>query len=366
MRELFRGTDDKRNLKQSLKGFNGFIDLLEQNNHILLTEYINSSTKVLVNFNCGHEPHWITPAKYKTGRGCPRCSKVGSSYGKESMIELIRINGHKMLTEYKDAKTKVLVDFGCGHEPHWIAPTQYKGNHGCPKCNSKSPEEAKIELIQLIEDNGHELLSEYVNTHTKVLIDFNCGHEPHWIAPIKYKSGRKCPKCPDVTQVNAKNRFLKKMDEMGFKALTEYETLSKKVLIDFNCGHDPHLMIPNCILAGQGCPKCKSSKGVKRILKYLKDLDIRHTTELKLGNDRYYDIYLPDYNLLVEVHGEQHYVENDFFKRTLEEEQKNDRMKEEFAKELGYDYMVVDYREHDPVLALERFTEEFNKFKIIV
>ena len=121
-------------------------------------------------------------------------------------------------------------------------------------------------------------------------------------------------------------------------------------------------MSPNCILSGQGCQKCKSSKGVKRILKYLQEINIEYQTELRLENERFYDIHIPSLNLIIEVHGEQHYVENNFFKRGLEEEQLNDKMKEEYAKSLGYNYMVIDYKEHDPDLALKRFKNQFKKY----
>lgn len=362
MEKLFKGVGSKNNLAAAKKAFDKLINVLQENGHILKSEYVNSNTKVLVDFQCGHEPHWITPSHYNGGRRCPKCSKSGKSYGKEAMIKLVQDNGHEMLTEYINAHTKVLIDFKCGHESHWTTPTQYKGGHGCPKCTTKSPEEAKAELIQMIEDNGHALLSEYINTNTKVLVDFKCGHEPNWIKPVKYKSGRRCPKCPDITQINAKNRFINKMKEMGFVALTEYKTLDKKVLIDYGCGHEPHFMSPRCILSGQGCPKCKSSKGVKRILKYLQEINIEYQTELRLENERFYDIHIPSLNLIIEVHGEQHYIENNFFKRSLEEEQLNDKMKEEYAKSLGYNYMVIDYKEHDPDLALKRFKNQLKKY----
>ena len=37
-------------------------------------------------------------------------------------------------------------------------------------------------------------------------------------------------------------------------------------------------------------------------------------------------------------------------------------MKEEYAKSLGYNYMVIDYKEHDPDLALKRFKNQFKKY----
>ena len=366
---LIKPTDNKLGVrcpkcpsKKMINSKKEFEEVLCYRGHILLSEYVNNSTKVLVDFKCGHEPHWVRPDKYKKNGRCIKCLKKGKEYGEETLLELINKNNHELLSEYVNARTKVLIDFKCGHEPYWITPDSYKGGHGCVKCAGHCPEQAEEELKNLIKKNNHRLLSEYKSTHEKVLIDFNCGHEPHWITPSHYKNGRWCPKCPDVTQIGAKNRFLDKINTEGFELLTEYKTLDSKVLVDFKCGHEPHWITPSSILFGCCCPKCKSSKGVKRILKYLDYEKITYQTELRLDNDRYYDIYIPDSNLIVEVHGEQHYVESNFFKRTLEEEQLNDKMKEEYAKSLGYNYMVIDYKEHDPDLALKRFKNQFKKY----
>ena len=45
-----------------------------------------------------------------------------------------------------------------------------------------------------------------------------------------------------------------------------------------------------------------------------------------------YDFYLPDYNCIIETHGEQHYNRQGHMRRTLDEEKMNDIYKEELAK----------------------------------
>ena len=117
---------------------------------------------------------------------------------KNAFVDLIyKLNkkGYKILSKYVNAKTKVLIDFNCGHEPHWITPSDFKSGYGCPKCSGNCPIQAKEDLYKLCEKKGYKILSEYTNDLTKVLIDFNCGHEPHWITPNKLKEGRGCPKC---------------------------------------------------------------------------------------------------------------------------------------------------------------------------
>lgn len=62
-----------------------------------------------------------------------------------------------------------------------------------------------------------------------------------------------------------------------------------------------------------------------------------------------YDFYIPSHNMIIEVHGAQHYVEHGFGAtmdgKTLEEEQENDKNKKELALNNGIDkYIALDCR----------------------
>ena len=108
----------------------------------------------------------------------------------------------------------------------------YKGK------DSKRAENAFVDLIYKLNEKGYKILSEYVNATTKVLIDFNCGHEPHWIRPDSLKNEHSCPKCTIENRINkAKDDFYKLCEEKNYRVLSEDVNATTKVLIDFNCGH---------------------------------------------------------------------------------------------------------------------------------
>ena len=130
------------------------------------------------------------------------------------LIDLLKANDHKLLSEYINNKTKVLIDFNCEHEPHWITPDNYKNGKRCPKCAGKCPEQAKEELIELLKANNHKLLSEYINNKTKVLINFNCGHKPNWIRPNNYKNGNRCPLCKNKGEATMRKLIKDKANEI--------------------------------------------------------------------------------------------------------------------------------------------------------
>lgn len=85
----------------------------------------------------------------------------------------------------------------------------------------------------------------------------------------------------------------------------------------------------------------------------LMQLNIKYITQLNKTTfkwcDKYkYDFYIPEYNMIIETHGEQHFKErtiNSKFKRTLQEEQENDRIKKRLALKNGIEhYIILDCR----------------------
>ena len=141
-----------------------------------------------------------------------------------------------------------------------VRPSNYRSNPTCRACNAEAVHKRFTEsFITLVKSRKHELLSPYVHNTEKVLIDFKCGHEPHWIRPRDYKH---------------KNVF---------------------------------------------CPKCTESKGEKIIREWLETNQIEHFTQYKLSNKRWrYDFYIPSENLIVEVQGLQHYKFVEYFHKTKE------------------------------------------------
>lgn len=66
------------------------------------------------------------------------------------------------------------------------------------------------------------------------------------------------------------------------------------------------------IFNGNGCPKCKCSKGESRIIKYLEHNDIKYFDQYKFKecknkNELPFDFYLPKHNICIEYDGRQHF-----------------------------------------------------------
>ena len=305
--DKFKSEAKGLNLERPKQGYISLCELLNKNNHTLLSEYITGSTKVLIDFNCGHEPHWIRPSDYKQGIRCPKCKNNCPKQAKEFLLKLVKKNNHKLLSEHVNAKTKVLIDFNCGHEPNWIRPGSYKQGQRCPKCKTEyileiRHKQAKEYFLKMIEINDHKLFGEYINASTKVLIDFKCGHKPHWIRPHSYKQGQRCPRC--------KNKG---------------EAILHKLLLDM-------------------FEKVETQKTYE---------DLKDKKKLQ------YDFYIPEHNLLIELDGDHHrekvtyktkdmtelekYLEEIKANERLQNRQRKDKLKNDYAKDNNILLLRIEY-----------------------
>ena len=115
------------------------------------------------------------------------------------------------------------------------------------------------------------------------------------------------------------------------------------------------MQTPNSHLSGCGCSHCYLSRGELAILDLLNKLDINFE-EQKWYKDLYYmdkkhhlryDFYLPDYNLLIEYNGRQHYEYVEEWhsepNATFADQQARDKLKYDYAKDHNIRLLIVKY-----------------------
>lgn len=134
------------------------------------------------------------------------------------------------------------------------------------------------------------------------------------------------------------------------KFLSKCSGQKKKFKCPF-CGLVSEHIVSNVVKRGFSCPAC--SDGISYPNKFaasmFRQLDVKFIHEFIFEGASYkYDFYLPEFNVIVEMHGRQHYEQWSKSSRTLEEEQLNDKNKMDFAinKNIKH-YVVVDSRNSD-------------------
>ena len=226
-----------------------FKKLVEAEGYELLGEYKGSITKVKIRCKKGHA-YSVTPDSFKSGYRCPICAGLCSIQAKEQFIELLDEVGYKLLSEYKGSKIKVNIRCNKGHE-YRVTPDNFKSGKRCPECPIIK---VKKEFIELIESVGYELLSEYKNITTKVLIRCKKGHEYN-VTPNNFKQGNRCPYCPSKYSIKTKKEFIEYLANVKYELLGEYNNNSTKVKIRCNKGHD-YSVSPSNFKKGRRCPIC--------------------------------------------------------------------------------------------------------------
>ena len=115
------------------------------------------------------------------------------------------------------------------------------------------------------------------------------------------------------------------------------------------------------LLRGNGCPICNSSKGEKRIIKYLESNNIKYKPQCSFDgckniNSLLFDFYLPTYNLAIEYDGEYHsriikYKNEPFVvaKKRFLRQQTNDNIKNKYCDKHNIKLIRIPYTEFNEI-----------------
>lgn len=212
-----------------------------------------------------------------------------------------------------------------------------------------------------VQENGHTLMSGYINAKDLVLIDFNCGHPAHRLSPNVYDSGVRCPYCAHqkiLSQVNdcyalrpdLLKYFINTDDAIGIPVYDKkYRTYKCP-----NCGSLKRTTLSNIVSFGFSCNICGDGisypeKFISGVLDQLgQSYKIHHKfnwSKYIFNNkehDGYYDFVLFDKKIIIEADGKLHFIYNDMNKQTSEESQYIDKQKQDKAIKHGYKVIRIN------------------------
>lgn len=129
---------------------------------------------------------------------------------------------------------------------------------------------------------------------------------------------------------------------------------------DFNQKPDGHMN------TGRGCPKCKRSKGEALVAYWLNKNNFSYETQVGFDGcvfkkQLYVDFYLPQFNLVIEFNGIQHYEYSLVFhkKHSFDNQIIRDQIKYKYLTDNGIDLLVIKY---DEIASIgDVLTEKFTK-----
>lgn len=216
----------------------------------------------------------------------------------------------------------------------------------CTKCsNNKSYDINDFKnKVKKITNNEYEVISDtYDNNKNKLIFKHNkCGRE-FKMSPNRFLAGNRCPLCiPNA--VVTKKEFLKRFKAMPlsneFEIVSKYKGSHNPIYIKHKkCGNIKKYVEAKSCLNNLTCSNCFTcSTGEAIISRFLKKYKINYKKEKTfktckfIGNLRF-DFYIPNYKLLIEFDGQQHfYSSGRLTKQDLELNQKRDNIKNEWVK----------------------------------
>ncbi len=271
------------------------------------------------------------------------------------------------LSLYKGSKTPLIIKCPEGHifEQN---PNDHLNGHGCKICAGwgimKNDNEEFIRRANKIHSGIYDYSKTTYIGHTIPVIIKCPIHGEFKITPKEHiikKHG--CQKCgiekSALNRTWTTDKFIERAREIhGSKydySLVEYKNANIKVKIICPTHGIFEQNLRDHINGGNGCPKCNSSKGENKIRVFLENNNIKFIPEhiffdcinKKTNRKLPFDFYLPEFNIIIEFHGIQHYEQIRIFegKRDgFKERKSRDRIKERYCLKNNIPIIKISYK----------------------
>lgn len=264
--------------------------------------------------------------------------------------------------EYKDSKTKVCI-ICPEHGEFWQTPRNHLVGKGCFNCFGKKKllNSEFIEKARQVHGDKYDYSKvKYKNANTKVCI-ICPEHGEFWQTPSKHIRGRGCEICGG-SKKKTTQQFVNEAKELNNKFdYSKVDYINAYTPICIICPeHGEFYKKPHDFLSGKiNCPKCKISKGENKIREYLDSNHINYIYNkhsLTFLDKLKPDFYLPDYNLVIEYDGEQHFKPIKFgnysdvkAENIFEKTKQNDELKNKLCEENNVKVLRISYIEYNDI-----------------
>lgn len=334
--------------------------------------YINAKTKI--DHRCKkHDVIWSAkPENILHGNGCHLCKgdKIRSSkiYTAEHYKSIIAVTNPNIIIigDYMGTNVSTMHRCTVCNSDIEMYPTNVSKGEGCRVCARRNASDrlrySDKEYIRKLHDvmPDVDILEPYKGTNIAILhLCHTCGstfiekpqnvlHQGH----CTVCSGGRIGSAPEyknsIWASEYRDFFAMYLTEEQMK--TTFPKSGKKIdALCPDCHKFKKISPINLLTKGLSC-QCGdtisfANKFVYNVLCQI-GLKVKPEYSPSWANKKRYDIFLKDYNLIIENHGKQHYEESTMTTRSLEEEQYNDKVKELMAIKNGIvNYVVLDCRE---------------------
>ena len=346
--------------------------------------------------------------QFTTGGRCPHCvNQNGKIHPKDSFGQwLIDTYGNDAIEKYWSPKNKLNPfeiapqntdkiyilcqqrEYHNDYGGYKTTPHQFYRNRGCSYCGGKKVHPKDSFAQWGIDTFGEDFLEKYWNwdknnelginpwkikpgsTSHKVWIycqnkNYHNDNGGYLITPGKFKDNRRCPYCethhgkvhpldsfgalyPEKAKYWSENNNISSF-KVAPKSNKKYKFICEKCGDEF----ERSLSKLNQVDAGVVCRDCRGSQLETRTKRILEKYGINFEQEKTFfeligegGQPLRFDFYLPNYNLLIELHGSQHEKYNKHFQKTIDDFKRlktHDKRKEDYCKANSIPLLIIWY-----------------------
>lgn len=348
-----------------------------------LIDYVNGKTKVKI--VCPkHGIKEVRPDRLLNGRGCPECGVEQSikahTKSLKSFIEEARAKhgdkyDYSLITEDNYIDRSHAVQIICPTHGKFEQTPNAHLRYGCKHCGyevmadkQRTTREKFIQQAKEIHNNyyTYDNVGE-VNLQTDIVYITCPKHGDFPQSVNAHLQGHGCPACGEERRLASCTKTLEQFkddmrrfwgDEYILDHITEYVNNTTEVPVECR-KHGIFYKTPNVLLRGHGCNKCKRSWGEKIISTYLNEKNVRFEEQHAFPNEDLFctnkrlvaDFYLPDYNLVIEFNGRQHYEEIEGWrgKVALEKQQLRDSALRSYCQNHKIKLIEIPYTKMDNI-----------------
>lgn len=323
------------------------------------TVYINKNTELKVTCRIHGEQLTLPDVHLAKKNGCTKCNKeIGMQLQKEKYLEKARkVHGDKY--DYsRVAYTKIndKVEIVCpSHGSFWQDLYNHAARtNGCPSCaigNDRLGLDRFIRKARQIHGDAYDY-SKVVYETVNSMVNIVCKKHGEFVQRAgSHLAGNRCKKCFLDTCKLPTEDFIKNARAVHGDAYdyskVRYE--GNKTPVEIVCpSHGSFWQKPNThTSSGNGCRLCSESKGERAVEIFLKKYGIKHIREYRILPYRYrFDFFLPEFNIYIEFHGQQHYMSVEVFggDEGLRSNKERDAIKKQLVTASGGRLIVLSYQ----------------------
>lgn len=322
------------------------------------TEYLTKDDPLTITCKRHGDVSVIACSHLHMKSGCPTCQQ--ENYLKGRLLKFMTGAKRHHGDMYDYSQTRFVnqitpIEIICKiHGSFMQTPENHCKGAGCQTC---ALEDQRLDTATFIErsrkvfgDTYDYSKVNYTTRISKVVITCRT-HGDFLQRPGSHIAGCGCRKCFVDERRKGREKFIAEALKIhGVKydySRVQYKTINDKVEILCSIHGSFHLQPGSHLYGKQGCRGCKDSKGEVEVARVLDECEILYEREYKIHPQRFrYDFYIPEANICIEFHGNQHYRPVEFFggEEGFRSTVFRDKMKESILRSLKIPLIILPYQ----------------------